>query len=86
MSPAPAKPRLRDAEGASVYVNGVKTPRWFKEQARAGQIDAYQIGQTWCFDEAELDRLIAESFRPAGNYGRPASQPAARRKRKLRAV
>lgn len=64
------KPRLYDANGASEYVDGVKTPRWFKDQARAGLIDAYQIGRTWCFDERELDRLIAESFCPAANYGR----------------
>lgn len=86
MSPAPGAPRLYDAQGASVYVNGVKSPRWFKDQMRAGAIDAYRIGQTWCVAETELDRLIAESFRPAGNYGRPAAQATARSKRKLRAI
>lgn len=86
MSPAPAKPRLYDAQGASEYVNGVKSPRWFKDQMRAGAIDAYQIGQTWCVAQSELDRLIADSFRPAGNYGRPATRPTPRPKRKLRAI
>jgi hypothetical protein len=67
-----SKPRLRDANGASEYVGGVKTPRWFKDQGRAGLIKAYQIGQTWCFDEADLDELIENSFCDPANYGRSA--------------
>lgn len=64
-------PRLLDANAASAFVGGVKKPRWFKDQARAGAIDAFQIGATWCFTEETLLALIADSFRPAANYGRP---------------
>lgn len=65
------KPRLVDANAASEFVGGVKRPRWFKDEARAGRIDAYQIGSTWCFTEESLLDLIERNFRPAANYGRP---------------
>lgn len=70
MTQARTKPRLLDADAASAYVGEVKTPRWFKDQARAGLIKAYQLGQTWCFDQADLDELIANSFCDPANYGR----------------
>lgn len=70
MTRTETKPRLLDANGASEYVGGVKSARWFKDQARAGLIRAYQLGQTWCFAEADLDALIADSFCDPANYGR----------------
>jgi hypothetical protein len=65
------KPRIYDAKGASEFVNGVKSARWFKDEARAGRIDAGQIGQTWYFREETLLRLLEESFFPAVNGRKP---------------
>lgn len=70
MTETTSKPRIYDAEGAERFVDGVKTARWFKDQARAGRIDAGQIGQTWYFREETLLRLLEESFHLAANYGR----------------
>lgn len=63
-------PRLRDANAASEYIGGIKTARWLKDEARAGRIRHYRIGQTIAFDEADLDEYVASNFYDPANYGR----------------
>lgn len=67
MNRTETKPRIFTPQGASEYVDGTKSKRWFEDRCRQGLIDAYKIGGTWCIPEYALVRLLEDSFVPAVN-------------------
>ena len=66
------KPRLFTPQGASDYVDGVRSKRWFEDRCRAAEIDCYKLGGGWAIPEYALLDLLEKSFIPAVNC-RPRS-------------
>jgi len=68
VSAVKAKPRLLTAKDCSLYVDGVKSERWFKDQARAGKIRYSKFGRTIVIAEPDLEEFVAAHLCDA--YGR----------------
>lgn len=47
---------------ASAQLDGIKTPQWLVEKARAGKIPHTRLGQTICFTPKNLSDLLESGF------------------------